>query len=136
MFYSINFVMYNVESVLLSFCVFQWNDLLIYTMLFNGFILPKAFFTLVYIYMGIKLRTEFAILWEIILHSYRKRVECIRTIILTCQSQSERNEAIFCSNPVIIHCTVLLLLLAKPLRFFHMYVVSTTRFSRVRQAVD
>ena len=55
----INFVMYNVESILLSSYVVWRNDLLIHTILLDGFILLESFVTMAGIYMGIKLRTEF-----------------------------------------------------------------------------
>ena len=59
MFESISFVMYNVESILLSSYVVWRNDQLIHTMLFDGFILLDSFVTPGGISMGIKLRTEF-----------------------------------------------------------------------------
>lgn len=59
MFESISFAMYNVESMLLSSYVVWRNDLLIYTMLLDGFILLESFVTPAGISMGIKLRTEF-----------------------------------------------------------------------------
>ena len=55
----ISFVMYNVESILLSSYVVWRNDLLIHTMLLDGFILLESFVTPAGISMGIKLRTEF-----------------------------------------------------------------------------
>jgi len=59
MFESISFVIYNVESILLSSYVVWRNDLLIHTMLLGGFILMESFVTQAGISMGIKLRTEF-----------------------------------------------------------------------------
>jgi hypothetical protein len=59
MFESISFVMYNVEFILLSSYVVWRNDLLIHTMLLDGFILLESFVTLAGISMGIKLRIEF-----------------------------------------------------------------------------
>jgi len=59
MFESISFVMYNVESILLSSYVVCRNDLLIHTMLLNGFILLESSVTLAGFSMGIKLRTDF-----------------------------------------------------------------------------
>ena len=59
MFGSIRFVMYNVESRLLSSYVVWQNDLLINTMLLDGIILLESFVTPAGISMGIKLRTEF-----------------------------------------------------------------------------
>ena len=59
MFEFISFVVYNVESILLSSYVVWRNDLLIHTMLLDGFILLESFVTPVGISMGIKLRTEF-----------------------------------------------------------------------------
>ena len=56
---SISFDMYNVESMLLSYYVVWRNDLLILTMLLNGFILLESFVIPAGISMGIKLRTEF-----------------------------------------------------------------------------
>jgi len=53
------FVMYNVESILLSSYVVWRNDLLIHTMMLGGFILLESFVTPAGISMGIKLRTEF-----------------------------------------------------------------------------
>ena len=58
MFESISFVMYNVESILLSSYVVWRNDLLIHTMLLDRFILLESFVTPAGIFMGIKLRTE------------------------------------------------------------------------------
>ena len=69
MFESISFVMYNVESILLSSYVVWRNDLLIHTigiyfhiylttMLFDRFIIPELFLTLVVISLGIKRRTD------------------------------------------------------------------------------
>ena len=58
MFQSISFVMYNIESILLSSYVVLRNDLLIHTMLLDGFILLETFVTPAGIAMGIKLRTE------------------------------------------------------------------------------
>ena len=55
----INYVMYNVESILLSSYVVWRNDLLNHTMLLEGFILLESFVTPAGISMGIKLRTEF-----------------------------------------------------------------------------
>ena len=59
LFESISFVMYNIESILLSSYVVWRNDLLIHTMLFDGFILLESFVTPAGISMGIKLWTEF-----------------------------------------------------------------------------
>jgi len=59
MFDSISFVMYNVESILLTSYVVWRNDLLIHTKLRNGFILLESFATLAGFSMGIKLRTDF-----------------------------------------------------------------------------
>ena len=59
MFEFISFVMYNVESILLSSYVVWRNDLLIHTMLLDGYILLESFVTLIGISMGIKLRTGF-----------------------------------------------------------------------------
>ena len=59
MFDFISFVMYIVESILLSSYVVWRNDLLIHTMLLDGFILLESFVTPAGISMGIKLRTEF-----------------------------------------------------------------------------
>ena len=59
MFESISFVMYNLKSILLSSYVVWRNDLLIHTMLLNGFILLESFVTLAGFSMGIKLRTDF-----------------------------------------------------------------------------
>ena len=59
MFECISFVMYNVESILLSSYVVWRNDLLIHTMLLDGFILLESFVTPAGISIGIKLRTEF-----------------------------------------------------------------------------
>jgi len=59
MFESIRFIMYNVECILLSSYVVWRNDLLIQTMLLDGFILLESFVTPAGISMGIKLRTEF-----------------------------------------------------------------------------
>ena len=56
MFYSISFAMHYVEW--LSSYVIWWNDLLIHTMLFDGFILLESIVTLVGIFMGIKLWAE------------------------------------------------------------------------------
>ena len=58
MFESINFVMYNVESILLSSYMVWRNDLLIRTMLFDGVILLEAFVTQGDSSMDIKLRAE------------------------------------------------------------------------------
>lgn len=92
MFEFISFVMYNVESILLSSYVVWRNDLLIHTMLLDGFILLESFVTPAGISMGIKLRTEFfPILWVIRLHWYRKFVKCIAIIIPTCHSQYRRS---------------------------------------------
>ena len=44
-FESISLVMYNVESILLSSCVVWRNNLLIHTMLLDGFILMESFVT-------------------------------------------------------------------------------------------
>ena len=69
MFESISFAMYNVESILLSSYVVWRCDLLIHTMLLDGFILLESFVTPAGISMGIKLRTElFPILRVIRLH--------------------------------------------------------------------
>jgi len=57
---SISFVMYNVESTLLSSYVVWRNDLLIHIMLLDGFILVESFVTPAGVSMGIKLRTEFS----------------------------------------------------------------------------
>jgi len=51
--------MYNVESVLLSSYVVWRNDLLIHTMLLDGFILLEAFVTPADI--SVKLRAEFVV---------------------------------------------------------------------------
>ena len=59
MFEFISFVLYNVESILLSSYVVWRNDLLIHTMMLDGFILLESFVTPAGISMGIKLRTEF-----------------------------------------------------------------------------
>ena len=59
MFEYISFVMYTLESILLSSYVVWRNDLLIHTMLLDGFILLESFVTLAGISMGIKLRIEF-----------------------------------------------------------------------------
>ena len=59
MFSIIRFDRYNVESVFLSSDKVWGNGLLIRTMLFDGFILLKAFVTRADITEGIKLRTEF-----------------------------------------------------------------------------
>ena len=60
MFESISFVMYHVESILLSSYVVWRNDLLIYKMMFDGFIIIlDSFVTPAGISVGIKLRTEF-----------------------------------------------------------------------------
>ena len=92
MFEYISFVTYHVESILLSSYVDWRNDLLIHTMLLDGFILLESFVTLAGISMGIKLRTEFfPILWVIRLHWYRKFVKCIAIIIPTCHSQYRRS---------------------------------------------
>ena len=92
MFESISFVMCNVESILLSSYVVWRNDLLIHTMLLDGFILLESFVTPAGISMGIKLWTEFfPILWVIRLHWYRKFVICIAIIIPTCHSQYRRS---------------------------------------------
>ena len=58
MFESISFVMYIVGSILLSSYVVCRIDLLIHTMLLNGFILLESFVTPAGIFMGIKLQTE------------------------------------------------------------------------------
>ena len=58
MFYSVSFVMYNVESVLSSYVVWR-NDILIYAIRFDGFILLGAVATLADISMSIKLRAWF-----------------------------------------------------------------------------
>ena len=58
MFEPISFVMYDVESILLSSYVVWRNDLLIHTMLLDGFILLWSFVTPAGISIGIKLRTE------------------------------------------------------------------------------
>ena len=55
MFESISFVMYNVEPILLSSYVVWRIDLLIHTMLLDGFILLESFVTPAGISMGIKL---------------------------------------------------------------------------------
>ena len=55
----ISLVMYNVESILLSSYVVWRNDLLIHTMLLDGFTLLQLFVTPAGISMGIKLWTEF-----------------------------------------------------------------------------
>ena len=60
MFQSISFIMYNVESMLLTSYVVWRNDLLIHTMLLDGFIPLESFVTPAGISMGIKLRTEFS----------------------------------------------------------------------------
>jgi len=57
MFESISFVMYNVESILLSSYVVWRNDLLILTMLLDEFIHLESSVTPAGISMGIKLRT-------------------------------------------------------------------------------
>ena len=91
-FESISFIMYIVEYILLSSYVIWRNDLLIYTMLLDGFILLESFFTVAGISMGIKLRTgHFPILWVIRSHWYRKIVECIAIIIPTCHLQYSRS---------------------------------------------
>ena len=59
MFEFISFVMYNVESILLSSYVVWLNDLLIHTILLDEVILLESFVTLAGISMGIKLGTEF-----------------------------------------------------------------------------
>ena len=59
MFESIRFAMYYVDFIFLSSCVDCRNNLLIYTMLLDGFILLKSFVTLAGSCMGIKLRTGF-----------------------------------------------------------------------------
>ena len=59
MFEFISFVMYNVESILLSSYVVWRNDLLIHTMLLDGFILLESFVTPAGISMAVLLRTEF-----------------------------------------------------------------------------
>ena len=59
LFEFISFVMYNVESILLSSYVVWRNDLLIHTILLDGFILLESFINPAGISMGIKLRTEF-----------------------------------------------------------------------------
>jgi PAS domain-containing protein len=67
------------------------NDLLIHTMMFNGFILRDAFVNPADISMGIKLRAEcFPILGVIRLNWYRRIVECGAIIITTCDSQYRR----------------------------------------------
>jgi len=92
MFESISFVMYHVESILLSSYVVWRNDLLIHTILLDGFILLESFVTPAHISISIKLRTEFfPILWVIRLHWYRKIVKCIAIIIPTCHSQYRRS---------------------------------------------
>ena len=55
----ISFVMYNVESILLSSYVVWRNDLLIKTILVDGFILLGSFVTPAGISMSVTLRTEF-----------------------------------------------------------------------------
>ena len=92
MFEFISLVMYNVESILLCSYVVWRNDLLIHTILLDGFILLELFVTPAGISMGIKLRTEFfPILWGIRLHWYGKFVKCIAIIILTCHSRYRRS---------------------------------------------
>ena len=59
MFEFIRFVMYNVESILLSSYLVCRNDLLIHTMLLGGFILLESYVTPAVISMGIKMLTEF-----------------------------------------------------------------------------
>ena len=56
---SINFDIYNVEYVLLSSYVVGRNDLLIHTMLFDGFILLESFVTPGDFSTGIKLWADF-----------------------------------------------------------------------------
>jgi hypothetical protein len=69
MFEFISFVMNNVEYIVLSSYVVWRNDLLIHTMLLDGFILLESFVTPAGISLGINLRTEFfPILWVIRLH--------------------------------------------------------------------
>jgi len=54
-----NMFMYNVESILLSSYMVCRNDLLIHTMLLDGFILLESFVILAGISMGFMLRTDF-----------------------------------------------------------------------------
>jgi len=92
MFEFISFLMYNIESILLSSYVVWRNDLLIHTMLLDGFILLETFVTPAGIAMGIKLRTEiFPILWVIRLQWYRNLFKYIAIIIPTCHSQYRRS---------------------------------------------
>ena len=58
MFSIIRFDLRNVESILLSSYVVWHNDLLIHTMLLDGFILLESFVTPAGISMGINMRTE------------------------------------------------------------------------------
>jgi len=71
MFESISFVMYNVESTLLSSYVVWRKDLLIHTMLLRGFILLGSFVTPAGISMGITLRTEFFPYYEYLYYTDR-----------------------------------------------------------------
>ena len=59
MFESISFVLYNVESIVFFSYVVWRNDLLMHTMLLDGFILLESFVTLAGFSIGIKLRTKF-----------------------------------------------------------------------------
>ena len=86
--YYISFVMYQVESVLLSCYIVWWNNLLIHIMLLGGFILLETFITPAIISINIKQQVEdFPILWVIRFHSCREIVESIAIIIPTCHSQ-------------------------------------------------
>ena len=60
MFYSINFAMYKVESIMLSSYVVRRKDLLIHTMLLDGFTFLDVFVTPTDNAIGIKLRAEFS----------------------------------------------------------------------------
>ena len=79
MFYCISFVMYNVESVLLSFCgVLRNYLLLIHAIMFDGFIFLGAFVTPANISWSIKLWPGIVpLLWVIRLQSYRKIIDFI-----------------------------------------------------------
>ena len=86
----ISFVMYNVESILLSSYVVWRNHLLIHTMLLDEFILLESFVTPVGISMGIKLRTEFV---SHIMSNWDTLIleKCLAIIITMCDSQYRRS---------------------------------------------
>ena len=91
-FLSISFVIYNVESIFLSSYVVRRNDLIIHTMLFNGFILMSA--------LLLRQTSPWVLSWgqsppPILrvsrLNPYRKIVEWIATLIPRCHSQYWRS---------------------------------------------